>query len=100
MNQNIATVVFNQLNEHDKESVSREVCDTIVFLYNELASDYEVNVFDKVHHVDLFFQKGFDSYIDAPTVCQHLVNELRKDAISLDEEFVLKIVYIIRTINK
>jgi hypothetical protein len=96
MKTDINILIQSQINETEKKFLTNEITEQIVFLYYEIASDYERNVFEKVHHVDLFFQNGFDSYIDSKEVCNQIINELKKDSISIREDHILKIISIIR----
>jgi hypothetical protein len=96
----ISTRIQNQLNEPGKETISIHAIDNIVYLYNAIASDYEKNVFDRVHHVDLFFQTGFDNYVDSKEVSAQIIDELKKDSIMIDEQHILKIIRIIRENSK
>ena len=100
MRSDISTRIQNQLNESGKETISIHAIDNIVYLYNAIASDYEKNVFDRVHHVDLFFQTGFDSYVDSREVSAQIIDELKKDSIMIDEQHILKIIRIIREYSK
>lgn len=96
MKNDIDVLIQSHFNESEKKFLTREIIDHVVYLYNEIAFDYEANVFERVHHVDLFFQKGFDSYIDSKEVCDQLTIELEKDSISIEEKHLLKIISIIR----
>lgn len=96
MKNDIGILIHSQFSEAERKFLTREIIDHVVHLYNEIAFDYEANVFERVHHVDLFFQKGFDSYIDSQEVCDQLTLELKKDSISIEEKHLLKIIRIIR----
>lgn len=89
---NLVELIREQFNEHEKAIYSAELIDQIVFLYHEMQANYEHNVFDKVQHIDLFFQQGFESYVSTSEICNFIQLELEKDAISLDEHFISHVV--------
>lgn len=97
---NISTRIQHQLSESEKEIISIDAIDNIVYLYDEIAADYEKNVFDRVHHVELFFQTGFDCYVDTKEVSAQIIDELKKDSILIEEQLILKIIRIIRENSK
>ncbi len=96
MKNDIGILIHSQFSESERKFLTKEIIEHVVYLYNEIAFDYEANVFERVHHVDLFFQKGFDYYIDSKEVCDQLTIELKKDSISIEEDHLLKIISIIR----
>lgn len=89
---NLIPIIREQLSESEKALYSTELIEQIVFLYHAMQADYEHNIFDKVHHVDLFFQQGFESYVDTVTICKYIQLELEKDAISIDEKITSRFV--------
>jgi LytS/YehU family sensor histidine kinase len=85
---NLVEIIWGQFSDTEKAVFSAEQVDHIVYLYHELQANYEHNVFDKVHHVDLFFQQGFESYVSSAEICSYIQNELEKDAIYIEEKFI------------
>jgi hypothetical protein len=84
--------IRGQFSESEKAVYSAELIDHIVFIYHEMQANYEHNVFDKVHHVDLFFQQGFESYVSTYEICSFIQHELEKDTISVEEKVISRIV--------
>jgi hypothetical protein len=89
---NLVDSILGQLSESEKTVYSAELIDHIVFIYHEMQANYEHNVFDKVHHVDLFFQQGFESYVSTYEICSFIQHELEKDTISVEEKVISRIV--------
>jgi hypothetical protein len=89
---NLVDSIRGQLSESEKAVYSAELIDHIVFIYHEMQANYEHNVFDKVHHVDLFFQQGFESYVSTAEICSFIQHELEKDTISVEEKVISRIV--------
>ena len=89
---NLIQIIREPLSKSEKALYSRELIEQIVFLYHAMQADYEHNIFDKVHHVDLFFQQGFESYVDTDKICKYIQLELEKDSISIDEKITSRFV--------
>jgi hypothetical protein len=89
---NLVDIIWGRISESEKSVYSVKQVDHIVYLYHEMQANYEHNVFDKVHHVDLFFQEGFESYVSSAEICSYIQNELAKDDISIEDKFLSRIV--------
>lgn len=98
-NTDICNSIFAELSDIEKNLYPIDIIEHIVLLYDELIADYDRNIFDKVAHIDLYFIKGFDNYIDISVAYKYINLELEKDKIIASEDFILKIISFIRKYN-
>ena len=87
-----AKEIYVQLSASECERYSSELIEHIVFLFHEMAHEYEQNIFEKVHHVDLFFREGFENYIGTGMICSYIKSELEKDSFSIEDVFLGRLV--------
>jgi hypothetical protein len=87
-----AKEIYVQLSASERERYSSELIEHIVFLFHEMAHEYEQSIFEKVHHVDLFFRDGFENYVDTAVICAYIKSELEKDSFSIEDAFLGRLI--------
>lgn len=98
-NNNIYREIYSELTPEEKTLHPMSTIELLVILYSQLVDDYESHIFERVQHIDLFDAKGFDDTIDGAVVCDYIEEELKKDNIVLDRDFIIKVIGLIRTYN-
>lgn len=90
------STIYQYLTDSEKDIYSVETIEHIILLYDQCKEYYDQNVFDKVSHVDLYMREGFENYVDFSEIFNYIDNELKKDEIFIENDFLIKIINLIR----